>query len=153
MKRTLILVLSFILATAAFARPQRGPEGNHGREGRAGRAMLPPQALAEFLSLSDAQTSQIEALRETLKSTIQPLREQQRANRQALEAALESGDSAKAGQLSSAIYATGNQIKAAADSYQTSFAALLTAEQKAKWAVYQEIIELRGKAPRRPPQE
>ncbi len=137
MKRTLMFILVLLTAVTALAAPQRG----HG--------ILPPLAMAEFLSLSEQQSDQMKSLRETLQSTVEPLRDQLHANRDAMDAALAAGDSAKAGQLATANYAIRNQIKAAADSFQTSFAALLTPEQQAKWSVYQEIAQLRGKRPER----
>ncbi|HJQ40364.1 MAG TPA: Spy/CpxP family protein refolding chaperone [Thermoanaerobaculia bacterium] len=137
MKRTVMFLLILLTAVVAFAAPQHG------------RTILPPPAMAEFLSLNEQQSDQMKSLRETLQSTVEPLREQIRANRDALEAALAAGDSAKAGEIATANYAIRNQIKAAADSFQTSFAALLTPEQKAKWSVYQEIAQLRGRRPER----
>jgi Spy/CpxP family protein refolding chaperone len=139
MKRTLMVILALLIAITAFAAPQqrRGPEGQRGH------GILPPQAMAEFLSLSEQQVDQLKSLREPLQSTVEPLRDQLRTNRDALEAALAAGDSAKAGQLATAGYAIRNQIKAAADSFETSFTALLTPEQKEKWTVYREIMELR----------
>jgi Spy/CpxP family protein refolding chaperone len=151
MKRTLITFLILAVATAAIAapppgRPGRGPQGiGPGPDGpgpRHGGAMS-PAVLAEFLGLTDAQIAQVEALREQQEATIRPLREQMRANHEAIEEALASGNSARSGELMLASYNLRTQIKAAHDSYKTSFEALLTAEQKAKWAVYVELMELR----------
>jgi Spy/CpxP family protein refolding chaperone len=78
-----------------------------------------------------------------MRTTIEPLREQQKANHEAIRAAVEAGNAAQAGQLLITNHNLGQQIKAAHDTFQTAFEALLTAEQKAKWDVYQEIVEIR----------
>ena len=144
MKRILVLILIMTVAIAAVAAPPRrgaGPGAQRGPGG--GRAVLPPQAIADFLALSEAQSDQLKSLRESMKTTTEPLREQQRANREAMQAALEAGDTAKAGEIAMAGHKVRQQIKAAHDTFQTSFAALLTPEQKEKWDVYQQIVKLR----------
>jgi len=151
MKRILIVILTLLFTTAAIATPpkrgERQNRGPGGPEGPGGRGFLPPGAIAEFLALTDAQTAQVETLRDSLKATIEPLVEQQRANREALEAALAAGDSAKVGELALAKYNVGKQLKSARESFETSFIALLTPEQKAKWEIYQEISGLRHGRP------
>lgn len=150
MKRTLITALVLILvATVAIAAPQR-PGGAPGAtapdgpgRGPGARGELPPQLLAEFLDLSDAQITQAQALRETLHSSTQSVREQLRANREEIEAAVAAGDAAKAGQLLVASAALRAQLKTAHDTFKAGFEAMLNAEQKAKFAVYQELVELR----------
>jgi Spy/CpxP family protein refolding chaperone len=159
MKRiALTLALTLIVATAAVAAPQHrgaGPGGPGAPGGpgspqqgmQAGHArggeILPPALLAEFLGLTEAQIASIQTLRESQRATIQPLVEQQRANREQIRAAVEAGDAAKAGALLVANHQIAQQIKAARDAFRTSVEALLTAEQKAKFAIYQEIQELR----------
>jgi Spy/CpxP family protein refolding chaperone len=145
MKRSLILAFLFVFAAVAFAAPPERPQ-----QGGGGRALLPPGGLAEYLSLSDAQVTQARALRETVKSTIAPLRDQMRANREAMQTALAAGDTAKAGELALAARNIGQQMKDAQQSFETSFAAMLTPEQKAKWDAYQQILELRGRRPSGP---
>ncbi|HYH08801.1 MAG TPA: Spy/CpxP family protein refolding chaperone [Thermoanaerobaculia bacterium] len=143
MKRTLITSLALTLvATLAIAAPPRRPDAGPG-PAPGGREGLPPQVLAEFLALSDAQIAQAQALRETLQSTAQPLHEQLRANHEEIEAAVAAGDAAKAGQLLIAGAALRAQLKAAHDTFRNGFTAILTAEQKAKFAVYEELKELR----------
>jgi Spy/CpxP family protein refolding chaperone len=149
MKRTLIAILTLALATAAFAgpgqRPQAGPGGPGNPQGQRGPggALLSPQLIAEFLNLSDAQKSQAQALHESQRTAIEPLREQLRANRQAIGTAVDAGNAQQAGQLLIAGKAIRDQIKAAHDTFATQFEAMLTAEQKAKWAVVKELMELR----------
>ena len=144
-----ILVLTTI-ATAAVAGPRGGrpaappPENARGGE-------LPPGIFAEFLGLSEAQQAQLESLRETLRATVEPLHETHRANHEAIRAAVQAGDAAKAGQLLLANHQIGQQIQAARDAYRAGVENVLTAEQKAKFAVYQELMELRReRGPREP---
>jgi Spy/CpxP family protein refolding chaperone len=151
MKRTLIAALILILtATAAIAAPPQRPPAPPANaapdgpgHGAGARGELPPQLLAEFLDLSDAQITQAQALRETLQSSTQSVREQLRANREAIEAAVAAGDAAKAGQLLVASAGLRAQLKTAHDTFKAGFEAMLTADQKAKYAVYQELLELR----------
>jgi Spy/CpxP family protein refolding chaperone len=166
MKRTLVIVAIFLMATAAFAqngpRPGSGPGGaapqagapqgpRPGGPGPAGEILSPPQ-LAAFLGLTDSQKSALQAAQETLQNTVKPLVEQERANGEALKAAVEAGDAAKAGQLLVANYAIGQQIKAAHDAFRAAFESQLTSEQKAKLAIYQQIVELSHQHPA-PPQD
>jgi Spy/CpxP family protein refolding chaperone len=143
MKRTLILILTFLVTAGAFANPARR-EG----EGRR-RASLAPRAVADFLDLTEAQKSQVASLRQSQKAAIQPLREKLRANRAEVRDALEAGNADKAGELMLASYALRQQIRTAHESFKSSFEALLTAPQKAKWSVFQEIRELRREHRRR----
>ena len=160
MKRTLILILTLLTTLSAFAAPpqRRGPgapqnaQGGPGAPGGRGGEILPPGALAEFLDLTESQIASIDSFRETLQSTIEPLREQQRANREAIQSALESGNAQAAGEAMLANYKISQQIKAARDSFETSFESLLTASQKAKWDVYQEIVDLRHSRAGGPPE-
>ena len=161
MKRTLILILTLLMTVSIFAAPPRrgaGPgspqnaQGGPGGPGGGRGEVLSPGALADFLDLDESQIASIETLRETLRSAIEPLREQQRANREAIKTALEAGNAQAAGQAMLANHNLREQMKAARDSFETSFEALLTASQKAKWDVYQEIVELRHSRPDGPPE-
>lgn len=152
MKRTIIGILTLLITISTFAAPpqrrgggQGAPQGAQGGPGGGGRGgeILAPGALADFLDLTEAQIASIETLRETLRATIEPLREQQRANHEAIKAAVEAGNAQAAGQAMLANHDLRQQMKAARDAYETSFEGLLTAGQKAKWDVYQEIVELR----------
>lgn len=145
MKRISIFTLVTFIAVTAMAapRPERGPRPGAGPQGHGPAEILPPQLLADFLDLSAAQIAQAQSLRDTLRDTVEPLREQLKANRDQIRDAVEAGNAAQAGGLLVANHAIHQQIKAAHDTFSTSFAAVLSAEQKAKWAVYQEIVELR----------
>jgi len=119
MKRTVIFTLLMLVAMVAGAGPERRAGGAH-------HALLPPGRLAEFLSLSEAQVEQAKALRATMRETVAPLREQLRAKPEA-ENARELRE----------------QIRAAAAAFDSSFTAMLDPDQKAKWAVYREIAQMR----------
>lgn len=143
MKRiSILLVILILAATTTFAAPQ--PAGPPPKQGAGPGEILSPQQLAEFLDLTETQITQIGALRETLRATVEPLREQQRANGAKLREAVEAGDATTAGQMAVANYVIGQQIKAAGDTFKRAFEALLTSGQKAKLAIYQEIVELRS---------
>ena len=117
--------------------PSSGPNAPHPPG-----ELLPPQAIAELLDLTDAQKVQLAALREALRTTVEPLHEQQRANREQVEAAIAAGNAQRIGELVLANKAIRAQLEAARATFATSFEALLTSEQRAKWAVYEEIRDL-----------
>lgn len=146
MKRISILLMILILAattTFAASRPAAGPPPQQ-QQGPGPGEILNPQQMAEFLGLTEAQIAQIGPLRDALRATVEPLREQQRENGEKLRDAVEAGDAATAGQLVIANHTLSQQIQAAANTFKTSFEALLTSEQKAKLAIYEEIVELRS---------
>jgi Spy/CpxP family protein refolding chaperone len=154
MKKTLVTLLALALGVSAFAAApphrQAPGQGQGQAEGeRQGGDVLPPRALAAFLGLTEAQVEQTQAIRESMRTAIEPLREQIHVNRDLMQAALEAGDAAKAGQLALANFDLRKQIEAARESADTQFQALLTAEQKAKWDVYQQILEARRRHGRR----
>jgi Spy/CpxP family protein refolding chaperone len=155
MKRTIAL-MTLLLATTLFAdqppkqRPPGPPPAEAAKGGPAGELLSPPQ-MAIFLNLSDAQKASLQQINESTQTTVKPLAEQAHANQEAIDAAVKAGDAAKAGQLLVANYAIGQQIKAALDAAKTASDAVLTAEQKAKLAIYREIVELQHQRPAGPP--
>ncbi len=126
MKRTLILILSLMLTASAFAHPR-------------------PRRIAAILDLTEGQKSQIVALRDSRRAAIEPLRARLRANRAEIRQAVDAGNSARAGELLIASHELRRQIRAARENFRTSFAALLTPAQKAKW----EAMRLRREGRRR----
>jgi len=149
-----LLILTMTAAAAVAApRPPAGPGGPRpqGAPGAGPRgAELAPAVLAEFLGLTEAQIAQVQSLRETMRTTVEPLRATQKANREQIKTAVEAGDAAKAGALMVANYQIAQQIKSARETFRTGFEALLTTGQKAKFAVYQELVELRREHRRGP---
>src|SRR5687767_4934383 len=136
MKRTLITIVTLMITVTAVA----APPGRRGGEQPGGQRA---ERLAGVLDLTESQRASVETLRETLKASMEPLKEQRRANREALKAALDAGDTAKAGELAMANHNLRSQFKAARESFETSFAALLTSEQKAKWDAVREMRQTR----------
>lgn len=144
MKRILILTLILAVASAVVAAPPRpGSGAGPGAQGGPRGEILSPAALAEFLGLSEAQIEQSKAIREEMRAAIAPIRTQLRGLREQIEAALDAGNAQQAGTLMLQARALREQRKAAHQSADAKFEAILTAEQKAKWDVYQEIAELR----------
>lgn len=145
MKRILITILVLALATAAVAAPNQNRRPAPPPPQQQGGELLPPEAVAEFLELSESQLQQIETLSETLRATVQPLFEQQRTAQEQLKAAIEAGNAQDAGTALLTIHNLGTQIKAAHDTFTAGFEGLLTPSQKAKWDVYKEIKQLRSR--------
>lgn len=151
MKRILITILILTIAVAAFAAPGKRPGaggpggGPGGQQEKGGGEMLPPGALAEFLGLSETQQEQAKAIREALRAKVEPLREQAQAYREQVEAALDAGNAQQAGEAMLAARAVRDQIEAAREAADAEFSALLTTEQKAKWEIYKQILQLRHK--------
>lgn len=138
MKRTLTIATMFLVTAAAFAVPR--PHTQRGRDA------VNPRIAAEFLDLTDAQKSQAQSLRLSMRATIEPLRAQLRNNREAVKAAVDAGNAQQAGQLLISGKAVREQIKAAHENFESQFVALLNAEQKSKWATLQELRKARRDA-------
>ena len=165
MKRTIIAVTALIallitIAAVAQPRPPRGarPDGNRlegpppgemgPQRGPGARGpVLPPAALAKFLNLSDAQIAQAKSIHESNGEANQGLREQLRANHEAVRNAIESGNATAAAEAMVAGEKLRDQMKAAREKQKAAFAAILNADQKAKFAILQEIEGLRHQRP------
>ncbi len=153
MKRTISIAALILVTTMAFAETSqqaKPPQGGGPGLVSGGGELLSPGQLAKFLNLSEAQKTSLQQIHETLQTTVKPLANQIRGNQEAIEAAAKSGDAAKAGQLIVANYGLSQQIKNANDAARTASDALLTAAQKAKLAIYLEIVELRRHPDSRP---
>ncbi len=123
------------------AGPPPGGPGAGGPGGPGGRAG--GEALANYLGLTDAQKAAARALREELHATVEPLAESERAIRESIHQALESGsrDAAAIGNLMLQAHDVRGQIKAAHDTFDAAFEALLTADQKTKFACFKSVRE------------
>ena len=150
---TLIAAITLLITLAAVAQPRPRPRGAEGPGPGGPGGMRGPgiERLADVLDLSDAQKSQAEALRATLEATVEPLGEQRRANHEAIKAAIDANDATAAGNAVIANAKLREQMKAAHDAFRTSFTAILTAEQKAKFEMLEEMRKSRRPGP--PPQE
>ena len=130
MKYLPALFVSLIVASALLAAPPRRP----------------PRVLADFLDLTATQQDQAKIFREKLRTTVEPLRQQRRATREKIKSAVDAGNAEQAGELLIAEKELRLQFKAAHDTFESSFASILTPAQKAKWDVYRELREARHEA-------
>jgi Spy/CpxP family protein refolding chaperone len=143
--------LLLIAAAASAQGPGRGPgpgfgpgDGPQGPGGPGmGIGMRDGSCLIDYLGLSDEQVAAWQNLRDQLHATLEPIREQRVALHERIQAALtsEGADACAVGQLMVQAHALGDQMRAAREANQTSFVALLTAEQQTK---YQQFKEVRG---------
>ncbi len=104
--------------------------------------------LARYLELSDEQIAASRDLLADLRTSVQPLREQQHALRDQLGDQLdaETPDAAAIGQTVIAAHELGEQIRAARASFESSFRALLTADQVPRYDALREVLRfLRGR--------
>ena len=130
MKR-IALFIALITLTASIAlaqQPRRmGPGGPP-----------PPPRLNEFLNLTPAQETQIDALHDSMRTTIDPLFEAKRAEDEKLHSLIESAnpDATAIGKQVLAIRAIDQQIRAAHEAMEQKGAALLTADQKVKFDAF-----------------
>jgi len=94
-----------------------------------------PRLLAKFLGLDPAQTATLQTLVNQLNATLKPLREEQKALYKELHAALDedSPDPTEVGQIVIDLYDGREDIRAAFQTFDTAFSAILTPAQLAKW--------------------
>lgn len=113
----------------------------------------PPPRLNEFLNLTAAQETQIDALHESMRATIDPLFEQKRSAEEQLRALADSAnpDPTAVGRQFLAMHAIDQQIKSAHDAMEQKVAALLTADQKVKFDAFNAARRMAGPPPP-PPQ-
>ncbi len=124
----LALAMALPVVPSAFA--QRGPRPD-GPGGRGGNRV---DFLAGFLSLTDAQKTQAQAIFDAASAATETARGQSEAARTALNAAVKANQSdAEIDRLAAAIGVIAGQTTAIQAKAQAKFYALLTAEQKAKY--------------------
>ncbi len=130
-----LLLLLVPLAAEAAAKPD--PE----------QLFRNPRALARFLKLTPEQTATFKQLYNQLQQTLKPIREQQKALYEELHAQLdqENPDPCAVGATQIALYEGREDIRAAFETFDTAFSAILTPEQLAKWETLKEALKmLRG---------
>jgi Spy/CpxP family protein refolding chaperone len=134
MKKSIVPVLALgtvcalLLAAAATAQPGR----MHGPRGFGGH--MDSDRLADYLSLTGAQKTQVQKLQETTKAAIEPLFQEHRQLAEAVRTALENkADAATVGAAVIAAYEQGEKIRAVRDQFETELEALLTPEQLTRW--------------------
>jgi Spy/CpxP family protein refolding chaperone len=94
--------------------------------------------LIQALDLSAAQKQQGKTILQNTRQQTQPLAQQLKADRQSLSAAVQSGDSAQIQQLSTAMGTLHGQVLAIRSAGKAQFYALLTPDQKAKAAAFEQ---------------
>jgi Spy/CpxP family protein refolding chaperone len=126
-----LLLLAPLAAQAAPARPD--PE----------QLFRNPRALARFLKLTPEQAATFKQLYSQLQQTLKPLREQQKALYEELQAQLdqENPDPCAVGATQIALYEGREDIRAAFETFDEAFSAILTPEQLAKWNALKEALK------------
>ena len=132
-KKTFVTTLcaALLVAGAAIAQPPH-PHGKAGMHDMAGMEAH----LAAALSLTADQQTQVKALHEQLKAEMTPLMAQSRQQHQELKSLVNgtNPDANEVGQKTLAANQTQAQIKALHENFKAKFTAILTPDQKAKFA-------------------
>ena len=149
MKRIAFIAIAIVaLTTAGLFAQGRGPApfGGPGGGGPQGDS----RALADYLSLTTEQKAAWQSIQSDLHTSMEALHTQERALADQLQTALEGTDATAIGNLMLQIRAIHAQNEAARDAADAKFAALLTTEQKTKFAAFQAAVEFlhqRGPGP------
>ncbi len=145
MKKTLLSTMATLLLLAAAPLLAQGPPPPGGPGGPGGQSGpgVPKEAVATFLKLTDAQKSAADELMASMKGTLDGLDAEIKANREAVDAAIAATqpDATAIGTLVIAGRALAAKGKAALDGLDASFTALLTDEQKSRFAIFKEVLE------------
>jgi Spy/CpxP family protein refolding chaperone len=148
MKRLIVAALA--LAMGVWAQGPRGggfgpggPGGGMGMMAQGGVAGS-PDALKEYLALTDSQVTQLKELRTKRFEAAKPIMEQIRTKSQELRTLLDSAnpDPAKVGQLTVEIKNLREQLKNLRTSDQDSALAILTPEQRTKLKALEDALKL-----------
>lgn len=134
------VLLLGVLALPAFAvTPPTTPDA-----GVAGNILHHPKALARFLHLSTDQATQLNGFWQTLETAEQPLRQARPALCQQLRTDLgpATPNPTTVGTDVLALVGNKDQIKAAREAFDTSFSAILNADQLTKYDTLKQIANL-----------
>jgi Spy/CpxP family protein refolding chaperone len=142
MKKTLIAAAAILTlgATLAFAVPQEDHHhgaGGPGGPGHRGGRMDIVAAMSEKLSLTDAQKEQVAAIDKATHEANAAFFTTQRQTMQDFFAAKQANDTAKLDSLKPVMDSQRAQMKTIRDAEMVKINAVLTADQKAKWAQIQ----------------
>jgi len=139
MRKSIIPALALLLlAGVAMAQPGR----MHGR-GFGGGGHMDPDRLADYLSLTETQKTQVQKLQAKTKTAIEPLFQERRQLAEAVRTALENkADAATVGAAVIAAYEQGEKIRAVHDQFETGLEALLTADQLSRWQTLKEARKM-----------
>jgi Spy/CpxP family protein refolding chaperone len=94
--------------------------------------------LIQAVDLTKAQKHQAKTIRQATRQQAQPLAQQLKQNRQSLTAAIQAGDTAQIQQLSATVGTLTGQVLAVRSAGKAQFYALLTPDQKAKAAAFEQ---------------
>ena len=124
MKRPIVLLISLLLTTAAFAQPRPG-----------GPPPRDPERVAQTLGLSDSQRASWEAAHTEFRTATQPVLTRQRDLEKQLRTSLDAGNSEACtlGALVLQIHSLHEQLESAHQALDTKIESFLTAEQKARY--------------------
>lgn len=139
MKRISIATLAIVIlmTTSAFAqgRPPGGPGPGPGGPGPNN------SPLADYLALTTEQKTAWESIQTEFRAAAETLHSQERTLAEQLRVALDGTDATTIGTLMLQIRAIHGQIGTAKQAADAKFAALLTADQKVKFAAFQAAVE------------
>jgi hypothetical protein len=139
MKRISIATLAILILMTATAFAQGRPPGGPGPgPGGPGPNNSP---LADYLALTTEQKTAWESIQSEFRASAETLHSQERTLGEQLRTALEGTDATTIGTLMLQVRAIHEQIGAAKEAADAKFAALLTADQKVKFAAFQAAVE------------
>lgn len=124
MKRPIVLLISVLLTTAAFAQPRPG-----------GPPPRDLERIVQSLNLNDSQRAAWDAAHAEFRAATQSLVMKQRDLERQLHASLDSGnaDACSVGALALQIHSLHEQLESAHQALDTKIESFLTAEQKARY--------------------
>jgi hypothetical protein len=131
--RLLAAALAAMLLVPALASAARRPSPEE--------ILRHPKLLAKYLNLSATQVTQEEALFKTLGEALKGIREQEKTLRDQLQDELDnaSPNACTAGGYVVSLAGLAEQAKAALETFDTAFSAILTPEQLAKYEALKEL--------------
>ncbi len=137
-KRVSILILLLLVTGISWAQPVQRPAG--------------PRVLAAYLQLTPDQVAAWKQMHSDTAAAVKPLVANAMDLRKQLRAALEATppDPATIGKLAIALHAARNQVRDARQTSKTKLLALLTPEQKTKFAAFEAAASF-IRQPRRSP--
>lgn len=123
------LVLGVLCALSIAAGVSAQPGRMHGHRGP-----MDLDRLAEYLSLTAAQKTQVQEIRENTKQAVEPLIEEHKQLVEQVRAALESNaDAATVGAAVIAAHEHGKKLRAVHDQHDAELEAILTPAQLSRW--------------------
>lgn len=136
MKRISMAAVAILILMTANVFAQGPRPGGPGPGG-------PPNnsALADYLALTNEQKAAWETIQSAFRASADALHAQERTLGEQLRTALDGTDANTIGTLMLQIRSIHQQIRAAKDAADAKFAALLTPEQKVKFAAFQAAVE------------